>query len=304
VTVGASERGSAQTEKRPVACIKRTDVCGMGNHASVLVEQMAHASIYRPPAVDYARETCLFATTRHGDSIAMRMYSTDPEVARRFVSAEATASPNDLLIFSHGNGSDIGSMHEFCEHLCAALEMDVLVYDYPQYGQSSTTKASESKILASIDAVYESCLQQGWTQERVFLMGHSLGSVPTVHLACASRVRGIVLLAPVASGSRVMLQDTTLVPRWVVGRLDFLLFDNVDRIADVACPIAIVHGTLDTTVKVAHTEALKLRIGEASRYTTLFVPLGHNDLVEAKGRDLLKITQYIRRFRDRCLAQK
>jgi len=276
----------------------------MGNHVSVLVEQLAHNSIYRPPAVDYARESCLFATTRNGDSIAMRLYSTNAEVAQRFVSAEATASPFGLLIFSHGNGSDIGSMHKFCEHLSAALEMDVLVYDYPQYGQSSTSKASESKILASIDAVFEACLQQGWTADRVFLMGHSLGSVPTVHLACESRVRGIMLLAPVASGSRVLLQDTPIVPRWVVGRLDFLLFDNVDRISEVLCPIAIVHGTKDTTVTIAHTEALKLRIREASRYTTLFVPMGHNELVEAEGRELLKVTQYIRRFRDRCLARK
>jgi pimeloyl-ACP methyl ester carboxylesterase len=274
----------------------------MGNHASMLVEQLAHASIYKPPVVDYRRETCLFATTRDGDSIAMRLYSKDPEVQQRFVSEEATESPYDLLIFSHGNGSDIGGMHKFCEHLCEALQMDVLVYDYPQYGHSSTTKVSECKILASIDAVFEASLQQGWNPSRMFLMGHSLGSVPTVHLACVSRVCGVMLLAPLASGSRVFLQDTRLVPRWLVGRLDFLLFDNVDKVAEIACPVAIVHGTYDTTVKVEHTEALKLRISESSRYTTLFVPLGHNDLVEAEGRELLRVTQYLRRFRDRCLS--
>ncbi len=277
----------------------------MGNRVSLLAEQLAHGSIYRPPPVDYVRETCAFATTVAGDAIAMRLYSRDKEVERLFREAKATASPYALLIFSHGNGSDIGGAHAFCEHMCAALGMDVLVYDYPQYGHSSASKASEDKLLESIDAVFAQCLRLGWARERVFLMGHSLGSVPTVHLAAQaeSGVCGVVLLAPLASGPRMLLQGrTAYVPRWVLGQLDFLLFDNIARIADVACPIAIVHGTQDTTVAVEHTEALKLHIADSRRYTTLFVPVEHNELVEVSGRQTLKVTMYIRRFRDKCLA--
>jgi hypothetical protein len=233
----------------------------------------------------------------------MRLYSPDPDVAARFCSGECAASEYDLLLFSHGNGSDIGATHRFCEHMSSALRMDVLVYDYPQYGHSSSTSASQANVFASIDAVFEACLEHGWTQSRIFLMGHSLGSVPTVYRASqpGCRVSGVVLLAPIASGARVVLQGARYVPRWTLKYVDWVLFDNVDRICDVACPIAIVHGKTDDTVPVAHTELLKQRISVASQYPTLFLDAGHNELVDVCSRDLLKITEYIRKFREGCL---
>lgn len=276
----------------------------MGNHLTSGVERLAHSSIYKPPPVNYPRRNCQFKRTDDGDSIAMRLYSQDLNVVQRFCNGDTAASEFDLLIFSHGNGSDIGTTHRFCEHMSSALGMDVLVYDYPQYGHSSQTQASEGKLQASIDAVFEECLRQGWTQSRIFLMGHSLGSVPTVYRAAQAncRVSGVILLAPLASGPRVLLQDSRYVPRWALTYIDRLLFDNVDIIRHVRCPIAIVHGTGDATVSVSHTELLKQKIDESSQYPSLFLPVGHNELVDVCSRDLLKITQYIRRFREACLV--
>jgi predicted esterase len=277
----------------------------MGNQVSAAVERFAHNSIYDPPPVKYARNACRFTRTKAGDSIAMRLYSPDVKVEERFRCFEKAASPYDLLLFSHGNGADIGRTQHFCEHLRTALLMDVLVYDYPQYGHSSTTQASESNMLASIEAVFDACLDNAWQPRRIFLIGHSLGSVPTVYLATqtSTGVRGVVLLAPLASGLRVYLQNSTYVPKWLLGRLDCVLFDNMHRIADLQCKVAIVHGTRDCIVTVAHTEALKLKIPPMFRYPTLFLSTGHNDLVDVNSRDMLKITEYIRKFRQTCLDE-
>jgi hypothetical protein len=116
-------------------------------------------------------------------------------------------------------------------------------------------------------------------------------------------VRGVVLLAPLASGLHVYLQNSTYVPKWLLGRLDCVLFDNMHRIADLKCKVAIVHGTRDCIVTVAHTEALKLKIAPKFRHPTLFLPTGHNDLVDVNSRDMLKITEYIRAFRKTCLDE-
>jgi alpha-beta hydrolase superfamily lysophospholipase len=274
----------------------------MGNRLFGAVENLAHDSIYQPPSVNYMRSSCQFARTKDGDSIAMRLYSPNAEVERRFRSSEKAASPYDLLLLSHGNGTDIGRMHRFCEHLSTALQMDVVVYDYPEYGHSSGEHASESKLLASIEAVFEACMDNAWKQKRTFLVGHSLGSVPTIYLASqpGCGVCGVVLLAPLASASRVLLQDSKYVPRWLLRQLDCVLFDNVHRIADVTCMVAIVHGTGDTVVTVEHTEQLKLKIREGCRYTTLFLPTGHNELVDVSSREMLKITEYIRKFCRKC----
>jgi len=266
------------------------------------VERLVQASVYRPPAVNYLRNACLFAQTRDGDSVAMRLYSPDTRVVTRFSYGEGARSENDVFIFSHGNGSDIGATHRFCEHLSSALHVDVLVYDYPQYGHSSGTQASQAKMFASIDAVFVACLQNGWTQSRIFLLGHSLGSVPTVYRAAQAqcRVSGVVLLAPLASGARVLLQERQNVPQWVLRRLDWVLFDNMAEIGKVACPIAIVHGKDDTTVTVEHSHLLKKHIAPESQYPTLLLETGHNEVVDVCSRDLLKITEYIRKFRDGC----
>jgi alpha-beta hydrolase superfamily lysophospholipase len=275
----------------------------MGNRASALVEDMIHDKIYTPPRVDYTRRSCAFAKTKDGDSIAMKLYSENSDTEAHFCAAETNTSTRDLLILSHGNGSDIGHMHRFCEHLCSALDIDVLVYDYPQYGHSSGDKASEKKLCASLEAVFEACLQLGWSQTRMFLMGHSLGSVPTLHLASQPqcRVSGVILLAPLASGSRVFLQDSKYVPTWVAGSMDFILFNNMSLIGKVTCPIAIVHGTNDTVVSFKQSEALKLKVRESCLYPTLYVTCGHNDVVDVHSRDIMRITEYIKRFRQKCL---
>ena len=277
----------------------------MGNQLSGVVEKLAHKSIYQPPPVNYTRNSCQFIRTKCGDSIAMRLYSPSAEVEERWRSdTRAAASPHDLLVFSHGNGTDIGRMHRFCEHLCSALKVDVLVYDYPEYGHSSGQHVSEKTILAAADAVFTACEDHGYKPARMCVVGHSLGSVPTLYLASQTRydVAGVVLLAPLASGSRVFLQNSRYMPKWVLGQLDCLLFDNTKRIAQVRCPVAIVHGTHDSVVSVEHTEYLKARIAETSRYPTLFLLTGHNELVDVASKDIMKITEYIRKFCAKCMS--
>jgi fermentation-respiration switch protein FrsA (DUF1100 family) len=129
--------------------------------------------------------------------------------------------------------------------------------------------------------------------------------VPTLYLASQTRydVAGVVLLAPLASGSRVFLQNSRYTPKWVLGQLDYLLFDNTQRISQVRCPVAIVHGTNDSVVAVEHTEYLKARIPESSRYPTLFLATGHNELVDVNSKDIMRITQYIRKFCAKCMPE-
>ena len=62
-----------------------------------------------------------------------------------------------------------------------------------------------------------------------------------------------------------------------------------------------VHGTYDNVVTVEHTEYLKARIPETSRYPTLFLATGHNELVDVGSKDIMRITEYIRKFCAKCM---
>ena len=78
-----------------------------------------------------------------------------------------------------------------------------------------------------------------------FLTCHKLfpvGSGPTCYLAEREKVLGIILHAPFLSGLRV------LTPNRVLCCCD--VFQNVERITNVQCPVFILHGVADDKVQL------------------------------------------------------
>ncbi|CAN0191681.1 unnamed protein product [Discosporangium mesarthrocarpum] len=99
------------------------------------------------------------------------------------------------LIYSHGNATDIGAMHDRCAAIAAALGVNVLVYDYTGYGAASGSP-TESQTYQDIEAVYKWAREnlcgggsggvgdgQGGCPHRIVLYGQSVGSGPTCYLA-------------------------------------------------------------------------------------------------------------------------
>ena len=93
-----------------------------------------------------------------------------------------TDSSDRLLIYSHGNGEDIGQIRPLLEHF-QQLGASILAYDYPNYG-TSTGRASESGTYAAIEATFKYATESlGYTPEKITLYGRSLGSGPSTWLA-------------------------------------------------------------------------------------------------------------------------
>jgi hypothetical protein len=49
-----------------------------------------------------------------------------------------------VILYSHGNATDLGGCHEICELMSGILDAHVIVYDYPNYGASNKTTLEES----------------------------------------------------------------------------------------------------------------------------------------------------------------
>ncbi|KAL6124368.1 hypothetical protein ACLB2K_076881 [Fragaria x ananassa] len=82
------------------------------------------------------------------------------------------------------------------------LGVNVMVYDYSGYGQS-TGKPSEKDTYADIEAAY-GCLVDKYGEE-VILYGRSIGSGPTIDLATRlPKLRGVVLESGITSVFRMM----------------------------------------------------------------------------------------------------
>ncbi|CAG9325472.1 unnamed protein product [Blepharisma stoltei] len=179
------------------------------------------------------------------------------------------------LIFSHGNSTDIGIMRNFIADLSVQLKVNVFIYEYSGYGQS-TGKPSEKNIYADIKAAYDYLINvRGISWKYIVLYGQSIGTVPSCELASWSKVGGVILHGPIASALHMFSKKVSASP-W------FDFFSNISKIPYIKCPIFLLHGIDDKQIPLKHAE----RLASFVRYG--FPPwwvknAGHND-IEIKHR--------------------
>lgn len=177
-----------------------------------------------------------------------------------------------LLIYSHGNGEDIGSARPFLEQF-QRRGISVLAYDYPGYGTSSG-EPSESGCYAAIEAAYKYATEAlGYKSEQITLYGRSLGSGPASWLAERAHISGLIYDGAFSSTFRV-LTNIKLLP-WDK-------FDNLARLPNIDCPILVIHGTLDRTVPFSHA-VKNWKAIEGSKYKLFVEGAHHGNLIEVAG---------------------
>lgn len=156
------------------------------------------------------------------------------------------------LLFSHGNGEDLGNAFSYLSHLCSVLKVNALAYDYTGYGLA-TGKPSEEACYSNVEAAYHHLVNdRKIPPEKIIVFGRSLGSAPSVHIAWLKPVRGLILVSPLSSCIRVVRPRLHLT-------LPFDMFVNIHKISLVRCPVLIVHGCKDQVVPFSNGLALYKR---------------------------------------------
>jgi pimeloyl-ACP methyl ester carboxylesterase len=185
--------------------------------------------------------------------------------------------------------------------MAGILDSHVIVYDYPNYGASSKTSLCESVLNSSIETVYARCVEIEIPREKIILMGQSLGSVPTLHLASrvSAKYCAVVLISPLASAFRAVIDDK-YVPKFLSPRLDSLLFNNLKSIENVHAPVAIVHGFDDDVIDISSAELLHSRIPHGFKHSPLYLSAGHNDIYDEGNLD--DVTKYLQTFLQTVMA--
>jgi pimeloyl-ACP methyl ester carboxylesterase len=248
--------------------------------------------IYHPPQSSYQNASVHFIKSVRGDKLALRCIS--PAGSAMSLHSKYTDSRR-VILYSHGNAIDIGGCHEICEVMSGMLDAHVIAYDYPNYGASSKTSLCESALNSSIEAVYARCMEIGIPQEKLILMGQSLGSVPTLNIASRASAKycAVILISPLATAFRAVMSDTYL-PKYVSEKLDRLLFDNLRAIEGVRAPVAIVHGFSDEVVDIAGAQLLHSRIPARFAHAPLYIEAAHNDIYREETVNM--VTDYLQEF--------
>jgi fermentation-respiration switch protein FrsA (DUF1100 family) len=185
-----------------------------------------------------------------------------------------------ILLYSHGNGEDIGDDLPVLEEFRHA-GFAVFAYDYNGYGQSEG-KPSEAAVYRDVEAAFDFLTGTLHVPpDRIIAFGHSLGAAAAIHLAASRPVAGLIAQAPFLSAFRVLTR-VQIVP-WD-------RFNNARAIRGVHCPVLIAHGRRDEVIPFWHGERI-YELAYPPKWKVWLDKAGHNDVMLVASQDFISAIQ-------------
>lgn len=194
-----------------------------------------------------------------------------------------------VVLFLHGNAGNIGYRAGLLGWMVDETDARIVMPDYSGYGGNEGSP-SEDAVNEDALAAYQWIRDQGVPPSRIVVYGESIGGGPAVHLAREREVAGLVVQSGFSSLSSIAFEVYPWLPLCSV--LVAGDFPNAERIAGVACPVLVVHGTDDRIVPFSEGEKLHAAAPAGAELLPV-EDAGHNDLFDTGG------TRYLRKLRDR-----
>ncbi|HET6371185.1 MAG TPA: alpha/beta hydrolase, partial [Nitrospiria bacterium] len=177
------------------------------------------------------------------------------------------------LLWFHGNAGNIGHRVEPLHRMHDALNANILMIDYREYGKSEG-KVSEEGTYRDAIAAYDYLLTRSDVDpEHIVLFGQSLGAGVAVELALKRKAAGLILEAPFTS---IAAMAKAALPWLPIGGLISTRYDNLSKIARINVPLLILQGDRDEVVPYAQGRKLFEAAKEPKTFYTI-AGAGHND---------------------------
>jgi fermentation-respiration switch protein FrsA (DUF1100 family) len=175
------------------------------------------------------------------------------------------------VIDFHGNAGNLGD-RVYLYARWHRLGLSVYAADYRGYGRSSGTPSEDGFYRDARAAWNDLTRDLGVSATRVVIAGRSLGSGPATQLATEVRPAGLVLESPMTS---IPAMARVAYPFLPVSFLVRTRFDNLGKIASVACPLMIIHAADDEIIPPWMGRRLFETAREPKQWVSL--PGNHND---------------------------
>ncbi len=155
-----------------------------------------------------------------------------------------------VVLYFHGN---VGDNNRGLYQMRSVMELpyDIVFVDYRGFGKSGGAPESDEQLLTDVQAVYDT-VKASYREDQIHLLGYSLGTGMAAYLAAENRPAHLTLVAPYTSLDD--MKDELF--WWLPGGMLKYHLATEDRIADVACPIDIYHGTEDELIPFGMSEEL------------------------------------------------
>lgn len=219
--------------------------------------------VFQPPQPSYSRDRNLVWLTTSQDQVIPAFY----------IDRSRDYNATHTLLFSHGNAEDLGLIIRSFRQISIQLKVNIFAYEYSGYGMSTPGGPSETNLYSDIEAAFKyvrDVIGQDWS--KIIPYGRSIGTVPSVHLATRTAVRGVILQSPMLSILRIPFRFRFTLPGDMC--------PNIDKIGNVRAPVFIIHGTRDEIVPCWHGQRLYEKcVDTGSIYDAYIIEGGdHNNL--------------------------
>ncbi|MDR2228526.1 MAG: lysophospholipase [Flavobacteriaceae bacterium] len=156
-----------------------------------------------------------------------------------------------VIFYLHGNGGSIKGWGEVAK-LYNSMNYDVFILDYRGYGKSEGNIGSKDQLFSDVEVAYKE-IEKRYPENKIIILGYSVGTGLAAKLASVSNARLLILQAPYYSLRDEMKQQFSFLP-------GFLLkynFETYQYLKTVKSPVIIFHGNADEVIN--YNASLKLK---------------------------------------------
>jgi uncharacterized protein len=182
-------------------------------------------------------------------------------------------SARGLIFYLHGNAGSIDSWGHVAKTY-TDLNYDVFMPDYRGYGKSGGSINGEQQILEDNQMIYDE-LKKKYNENRIIVLGYSIGTGPAANLACANKPRLLILQAPYYSMTDMMRTTYPIIPTFILK----YKFATHTYLEDCKIPVVIFHGDQDEVIYYGSSLKLKEQFNDKVTLITL-KGQGHNGMTE------------------------
>jgi pimeloyl-ACP methyl ester carboxylesterase len=183
------------------------------------------------------------------------------EAGQHFPNHFLKRNTKTVILYSHGNGGTLGDFKAIVNFYSEWFSTSVFAIEYPGYGPAEG-EPSEESVNDNLTTAYTFLTEKlGYPAGNVIMIGYSIGTGPTLHLAADLCEKGTPPGSVVTIAAFKSLRD--IVSDWKGTMFASLIADfltnrwnSIEEVKKLTCPVFFIHGKLDVIIPSSHTVAL------------------------------------------------
>ncbi len=211
-----------------------------------------------------------------------KVYSTEVEKDINISSSFwVSGKESPSILYFHGNGETVNS-HEWIARLYNQHKINLFVADYRGYG-SSNGRPTVANMLVDAHFIFKNfqeIIRKEDFNNRIFLMGRSLGSLPAIELGFhhQDEICGLIIESGSANNLCRLLEYLNNAHIQLLLSEDSLFLNKV-KIRQIQKPTLIIHGEYDQTLPVTEGQELYNNSGAKEKQLLIIPGADHNSIM-------------------------